>query len=220
MESLISFFKEGGPFMVVNVFFLAFALAVVVERAYSLFTIFGINDKPFVASVDRYLQAGNIEAAAKVCSAIPMPAMSRATRNLLKLMRNGFESPMLAVEESLMEVRPLVTARVAWLWSIANISTLIGLVGTVLGLIKAFVAVGGLSQDAKAAALSKGIAEAMNNTAFGLGIAVACIFFHLILNNQVVKIVEKTEHALFHFVNVHAQWRKGYRPAEGEQKKA
>ena len=220
MDSLISFFKEGGPFMVVNVFFLAFAMAVVVERAYSLFRIFRINDRPFVAAVDRYLQAGNIEAAAKVCSASPTPALSRATRNLLKLMRNGFESPMLAVEESLMEVRPLVTARVGWLWSIANIATLIGLVGTVLGLIKAFVAVGGLSQDVKAAALSKGIAEAMNNTAFGLGIAVTCIFFHLILNNEVVKIVEKTEHALFHFVNVHAQWRKGYRPAEGEQKKA
>lgn len=220
MESVIEFFRAGGPFMVVNVFFVAFAMAVVVERAYSLFFSYGINDKPFVAAVDRYLQAGNIEAAAKVCSASPSPALSRATRNLLKLMRNGFESPMLAVEESLMEVRPLVTARVGWLWSIANISTLIGLVGTVLGLIKAFQAVGALAADEKAAALSKGISEAMNNTAFGLGIAVLCIFFHLILNNQVVKIVEKTEHALFHFVNVHAQWRKGYRPAEGEQKKA
>jgi biopolymer transport protein ExbB/TolQ len=118
-----------------------------------------------------------------------------------------------------MEVRPLVQARVGWLWSIANIATLVGLVGTVLGLIKAFAAVDSVAADQKAAALARGISEAMNNTAFGLGIAVVCIFFHLIVNNQAVKIVEKTEHALFHFVNVHAQWRKGYRPAEGEAKK-
>jgi biopolymer transport protein ExbB/TolQ len=205
--------------MVVNVFFLAFAFAVVVERMYSLFLSYGINEKPFVAAVDRYLQAGNIEAAAKVCASSPAPALSRATRNLLKLMRNGFESPVLAVEESLMEVRPLVTARVGWLWSIANIATLVGLIGTIIGLIGSFQAVAAVSAEAKAAALSKGISEAMNNTAFGLSIAVICIFFHLILNNQSVKIVERTEHALFHFLNVHAQWRKGYRPAEGDQKK-
>jgi biopolymer transport protein ExbB/TolQ len=205
--------------MVVNVFFLAFALAVIVERLYSLFVSYGINEKPFLAAVDRYLQAGNIEAAAKVCANTPTPALSRGTRNLLKLLRNGAESPLLAVEESLMEVRPLVQARVGWLWSIANIATLVGLVGTVLGLIKAFAAVDSVAADQKAAALARGISEAMNNTAFGLGIAVVCIFFHLIVNNQAVKIVEKTEHALFHFVNVHAQWRKGYRPAEGEAKK-
>jgi biopolymer transport protein ExbB len=219
MDGLIHFFQEGGPFMMVNVFFLAFGLAVIVERLYSLFVSFGINEKPFLAAVDRYLQAGNIEAAAKVCANSPTPALSRGTRNLLKLLRNGAESPLLAVEECLMEVRPLVTARVAWLWSIANIATLIGLVGTVLGLIKAFGALDAVAADQKAAALSRGISEAMNNTAFGLGIAVVCIFFHLIVNNQAVKIVEKTEHALFHFVNVHAQWRKGYRPAEGESKK-
>ncbi len=219
MDRLIHFFQEGGPFMVVNVFFLAFALAVIVERLYSLFVSYGINEKPFLAAVDRYLQAGNIEAAAKVCANTPTPALSRGTRNLLKLLRNGAESPLLAVEESLMEVRPLVQARVGWLWSIANIATLVGLVGTVLGLIKAFAAVDSVAADQKAAALARGISEAMNNTAFGLGIAVVCIFFHLIVNNQAVKIVEKTEHALFHFVNVHAQWRKGYRPAEGEAKK-
>jgi len=76
-----------------------------------------------------------------------------------------------------------------------------------------------VSAAEKASALSRGIAEAMNNTAFGLGIAVLCIFIHLIVNNQAVKIVEKTEHALTHFINIHAQWRKGYRPAEGEAKK-
>jgi biopolymer transport protein ExbB/TolQ len=219
MDGLIEFFKEGGPFMIVNVFFLAFAMAVIVERMYSLFLSYNINEKPFVAAVDRYLQAGNIEAAAKVCASSPSPALSRATRNLLKLMRNGFESPVMAIEESLLEVRPLVMARIPWLWSIANIATLVGLIGTIIGLIGAFGALKAVAADEKSAALAKGIAEAMNNTAFGLSIAVICIFGHLILNNQSVKTVERTEHALFHFLNIHAQWKKGYRPADGSEKK-
>lgn len=215
MDSVVGFFQEGGPLMLVNLIWLVVALAVVIERGFSLFFRYRINEKPFVASVDRYLQAGNIEAAAKVCASTPAPALSRATRNLLKLMRNGYESPLMAVEEALMEVKPMVTARVTWLWAIANIATLIGLVGTIFGLIQAFKAVGALQADQRAEALSRGISEAMNNTAFGLGIAVVCIVSHLVLNNMVTKIVERAEHALFHFVNVHAQWRKGYRPPEG-----
>ena len=214
MDEILKFFQDGGPLMLVNLLFVVLTLAVVVERMYSLFVRYRINEKPFVAAVDRYLQAGNIEAAAKVCASYPSPALSRATRNLLKLMRNGFESPLMAVEESMLEVRPLITARVSWLWAIANIATLIGLIGTIFGLIKSFGAVAAVSADQKAAALAKGISEAMNNTAFGLGIAVVCIVAHLVLNTQVIKMVERAEHALFHFINVHAQWRKGYRPPE------
>jgi biopolymer transport protein ExbB len=217
MHGLLEFFKEGGPFMLVNVAFVVVALAVVIERLFSIFLRYRMNEKPFVAAVDRYLQAGNIEAAAKVCASTPVPALSRATRNLLKLMRNGYESPLMAVEESMLEVRPLVQARVAWLWSIANIATLVGLIGTIFGLIKSFKATAAVQADQKAAALAKGISEAMNNTAFGLSIAVTCIIAHLIINNQSQKTVERAEHALFHFVNVHAQWRKGYKPPETSQ---
>lgn len=211
MDSLVAFFKVGGPFMYVNIGFLVLALTVVSERLFSLFFRYRIAEKPFVAAVDRYLQAGNIEAAAKVCQTSPSPALSLATRNLLKLIRSGYESPIIAVEESMLEVRPLVQARVSWLWSIANIATLIGLIGTITGLIRAFSGIGAVAADQKAAALSKGISEAMNNTAFGLTIAVLCIFMHLILNNQATKTVEGTEHALFHFINVHAGWRKASR---------
>lgn len=214
MDGLVEFFKSGGLFMYINVIFTVMALAVVTERMYSVYARYSMSEKPFVAAIDRYLQAGNIEAAAKVCAQSPSQALSRATRNLLKLMRNGYESPVLAVEESLMEVRPMVMARIPWLWSIANIATLVGLIGTINGLIGSFRAIEAVSADQKAAALARGISEAMNNTFFGLSIAVFCIFGHLVVNNQASKIVEKAEHSLFHFVNVHAQWRKGYRPPE------
>lgn len=215
MDSILEFFQEGGPLMLVNLAFVVLSLAVVIERFFSLFARYRMNEKPFVAAVDRNLQAGNIEAAAKVCASAPERALSRATRSLLKLMRNGYESPLMAVEEAMLEVRPLVQARVGWLWAIANIATLVGLIGTIFGLIKSFKATAAVQADQKAAALAKGISEAMNNTAFGLSIAVFCIVAHLVLNNQLQKTLERTEHALFHFVNVHAQWRKGYKPPEG-----
>lgn len=214
MDGVLLFFHEGGEFMLINLVMVVISLAVVIERFFSLFARYRMNEKPFVAAVDRNLQAGNIEAAAKVCASAPERALSRATRSLLKLMRNGYESPLMAVEEAMLEVRPLVMARVSWLWAIANIATLIGLVGTIFGLIKAFKATAAVQQDQKAAALARGISEAMNNTAFGLSIAVFCIAAHLVLNNQATKTVERAEHALFHFVNVHAQWRKGYKPPE------
>jgi len=214
MDKLLEFFKEGGPLMLVNLAFVVLSLAVVIERTFSIFFRYRMNEKPFVAAVSRNLQAGNIEAAGKVCAGAPVPVLSRATRSLLNLMRKGYESPLMAVEESMLEVRPLVQARVSWLWAIANIATLIGLIGTILGLIKAFKATTALQADQKAAALARGISEAMNNTAFGLSIAVFCIIAHLVLNTQVTHIVERAEHALFHFVNVHAQWRKGYKPPE------
>lgn len=200
--------------MFINIGFLCLALGVVLERFIVIFFVLPINEKTFTASVEKYLKAGNIEAAAKACQVAPRPAMSRATRTLLGLLRNGYESPMLAIEESMMDVRSLIMTRVAWLWAIANIATIVGLIGTVSGLISAFLAVGALAADQRANALAKAISEAMNNTAFGLSIAVLCIIGHLVISSKAASLAEKVEHALFHFMNVHAQWKKGPRSAE------
>ncbi len=220
MDSVIAFFHDGGPFMIINVVFLMFGLAVVLERYIMIFHFLDINEKTFVASVEKYLKAGNVEAAAKACQVAPKPALSRATRTLLGLMKNGFESPMIAIEEAMGEARSVVNTRVAWLWAIANIATLVGLIGTVSGLINAFLSMNALAADQKAAALAGAIAEAMNNTFFGLSIAVICILGHLVVNSKAGSLIEKTEHSLFHFMNVYAQQRRGPRSAEPASAKA
>lgn len=220
MDHIVAFFQDGGPFMLINISFLVLGMGVVLERIIVVFFVLPINEKIFTASVEKYLKAGNIDAAAKVCQAAPRPALSRATRTLLSLLRNGYESPMMAVEEAMMDVRALVMTRVSWLWAIANIATLVGLIGTVAGLINAFQAISAVAADQRAAALSKGISEAMNNTAFGLSIAVLCILGHLVVSSKAASVTEKAEHALFHFMNVHAQWRKGPRAADAAAPKA
>jgi biopolymer transport protein ExbB len=92
------------------------------------------------------------------------------------------------MEERMSELMPELEKRIGALWSLANIATLIGLLGTISGLIRAFAAVAFAEPSQKSALLSKGISEAMYNTALGLGIAVLCMVFHLILHGQQKKI--------------------------------
>ena len=98
-----------------------------------------------------------------------------------------------AVEEALVEVSPPITVRIPWLWSLANVATLVGLVGTIFGLIGTFQALGNVPAEQKQALLSDGISKAMNNTAFALSIAVICIVCHLILSTYSKGMVETVE---------------------------
>jgi biopolymer transport protein ExbB len=86
------------------------------------------------------------------------------------------------VEEALTDVTPELKKRIGVLWSLANIATLIGLLGTISGLIGAFAAVGKAAAEQRSQLLSLKISEAMNNTAMGLGIAAACMIGHVFLN--------------------------------------
>ena len=97
------------------------------------------------------------------------------------------------MEESILEVTPLLQKRIQSLWSLANIATLLGLIGTITGLIAAFRSLGAVAAEQKNLVLSKGISEAMNNTAFGLGIAVTCILAHLILTSKAKGMIEEVE---------------------------
>ena len=94
------------------------------------------------------------------------------------------------------------------LWSIANVATLIGLIGTITGLIGAFAAVALASPDQKSALLTKGISEAMNNTAFGLSIAVTCILAHMFLSGTTKKIAEGTEYGAVKIENILTRLRQ------------
>jgi biopolymer transport protein ExbB/TolQ len=102
-----------------------------------------------------------------------------------------------ALEEAVLEVTPLVSKRISSLWSLANIATLLGLIGTITGLIGTFKSLGAASPEVKQQMLSKGISEAMNNTALGLTIAVTCIVAHLLLTLKSKSMIEEIEfHAL------------------------
>ena len=101
------------------------------------------------------------------------------------------------------ETMPALEKRIGSLWTLANLATLIGLLGTIRGLIRAFKAVGTIDDPSqKSALLSAGIAEAMWNTFLGLLIAVICMFFHLILSGMAKKQKQEMEKATMKLENL------------------
>src|SRR3954465_1432767 len=193
IDGLVGFFKEGGPFMLINIFWLACALAVVVERVITLMFRYNLNAPPFMEQVTKLVLTGNPDRAVKLCGAAPNAPLAKVIRSGLTRANRGELEVAKAVEEAVLENTPHISARIQWLWSLANIATLMGLIGTIVGLIGTFKSLGNVPADQKQAMLSKGISEAMNNTAFGLGIAVTCIIFHLFLTAYAKRMIETVE---------------------------
>jgi len=195
-DSLSEIFRVGGPFFILNTFFLAIVLALIVERAIYFLGRGHINAKAFLEQIKRLLAANNIDRAKKLCDATSAP-IARVAKAGLNRIHRGEAAVAQAMEETMVDVTPEVKVRIGALWSMANIATLVGLIGTIVGLIGTFKSLGAASPEMKQIMLSKGISEAMNNTAFGLIIAVTCIISHLLLTNKSKALIEELEfHAM------------------------
>jgi biopolymer transport protein ExbB len=182
---LVEAFKHNPTFIVCNLCTSAVVLTVVVERFVFQLTRYRVNSKEFFAQVKKLVSAGNIDRAIKLCEASDFPVLQLVKSGLTHSNKSADEIDA-SLSEKLSELKPEAEKRVGWLWSLANIATLIGLLGTVSGLIKTFSAISAanLSQADKQRMLSNGIAEAMYNTALGLGIAVFCMITHVILHSR------------------------------------
>lgn len=215
MTSIAQLFRDGGSLMWVNLFVLIFALAVVSERLFVLLFRLRINDKAFITAVEKLVMAGNFDRAVKLCTTQEGAAVPRVVRAALVNARLGGAGVAASIDESMTEVVPQVTRRAGILWGIANLATLIGLVGTVWGLIESFAAVALVSPDQKSVKLTEGIAHAMANTFFGLAIAVTCVFFHMFLSVLVKNVMDGLEHSAIRIENILAKRRLATGGREG-----
>jgi biopolymer transport protein ExbB len=202
IQTLAEFFKEGGPFMLVNVATSAVAIAIIFERVVVLAFKLNLNAPPFMEQIQKLVLAGNIDRAVKLCAAAPNAALARVVKAGLSRANRGEQEVARALEEAVLEVTPLVTKRIQPLWSLANVATLVGLIGTITGLIGTFKSLGAASPEMKQLMLSKGISEAMNNTAFGLTIAVVCIVAHLLLSSKAKAMIEEVEYSALRLENL------------------
>lgn len=184
-SQLVEAFKTNPTFMVLNLCTSAIVLTIVIERFAFQMTRYRVNSKEFFAQVKKLVAAGNIDRAIKLCEADDYPILQLVKAGLTHA-NKGADEIDASLSEKLSELKPQSEKRIGALWSLANIATLIGLLGTVSGLIATFgaIAAPGLSQSDKQRMLSNGIAEAMYNTALGLGIAVFCMITHIILHTR------------------------------------
>lgn len=181
---LAEFFRAGGQFMYINVVVSISTIAVITERTYRLYFQYNIHGRSFLEQAEKLILANNIDRAIKLCNSVPNALLPKVVKSGLLAAHKGRAAVSAALEEALLEYSPLIQKRVQTMWSLANIGTLIGLIGTIIGLIGAFKAVSLATPEQKTALLTEGIAEALNNTAFGLSIAVTNIIGHLFLSSQ------------------------------------
>jgi biopolymer transport protein ExbB/TolQ len=192
MQGIAQFLEHGGWVMYCNIIVLVTVLSIIVERFIFLLGKGQINAKGLLEQLRKLIQANNVDRAIRICGSRNAPLLRIAKAGLVHVHR-GEEALANAVEESLVETTPEVKKRIAALWSLANIGVLVGLFGTVLGLIRAFAAVSGADPAKRQEMLAMGISEALHNTALGLGIAVVAIIFHLILSGMAKKLVADLE---------------------------
>ncbi len=190
---LIKFFQTGGPFMYPILLVLALGLAISLERFLYISRTQSRTRKIWEQLVPM-LKAEDFDRAKKLTETVNTPVSTMLNygfaRKSANSNRDSIES---AMEEGIMETMPDLEQRTHYLATFANIATLLGLLGTIIGLIQAFTAVAGADPAEKADLLSASISVAMNTTAFGLVAAIPLILIHSFLVTKTARLIDNIE---------------------------
>jgi biopolymer transport protein ExbB/TolQ len=166
---------------------------VTIERFIFLFFRFNINGGQFFNQIQKLVMANNIDRAIKLCNAADKAALARVIKAGLTRANKSESDIAAAIEEASLEVGPAIGKRITMMSALANIATLLGLLGTIFGMIEAFEAVATVSADQRATALAKGIAIAINTTGFGLLVAIPLLTMHIFISNLAKKISDEID---------------------------
>jgi len=192
---LVGFFQKGGIFMYPILLVFAVGVAMALERWVQLRRIRNQNHKMWL-QVQPVLSEGDFDNAREMVnedkSTISrMLSMGLALQGAVRR-REDIE---IAMEESILEIIPQLEKRTPYVGLLANIATLLGLLGTIMGLIEAFTAVANANPAEKADLLSASISVAMNTTAFGLMVAIPLLLLHAKLTSTTGQIINSLEMA-------------------------
>ncbi len=202
MDTLIRFFQDGGVFMYPIAIILAIGLAITLERFISISLSKRKNRRAFEEMLP-LIQRKDYKSALNYASQSDAPIASIYGSGIARIPSSSRrEDVEYAMEEGLMETIPKLEKRTQYIATLANISTLMGLLGTIIGLIAAFTAVANADPSDKATLLSQSISVAMNTTAFGLMAAIPLLLAHSVLQSKTNEIVDSLEMAGVKFLNI------------------
>lgn len=201
-ETIASFFKDGGTFMLPIAIVLALGLAIAAERWVYL-TRARVRNLMRWKKLQPLLEKGELRSALSTSNGSNTAIDKILTYGLMRAStsKNSSEVEM-AMEEGLMEVMPRLERRTHYLATLANIATLLGLLGTIMGLIRAFTAVGEANPADKADLLSASISVAMNTTAFGLMAGIPLLLLHAYLTTKTTTVIDSLEMATVRIMNL------------------
>lgn len=218
-SSVINFFKDGGMFLYPLALIFVVGVSIAIER-YVYLTRETIRNRTLWENLVPALSSGNFK---QVVALTQNSKASIATilnygvaRVASARRRDDIEK---AMDESLLEVIPRIEKRTHFLSSLANVALLIGLLGTITGLIGAFSAVATANPAEKASLLAAAISVAMNNTASGLGVAITLLLAHMFLESKTTSLIDSLEIASVKFLNSITE-RQAHEPASAPQSPA
>ena len=195
LQSAAIFMNEGGLFMWIIFAAWCMGLVIILERLKALHQ-YDINGAKLMTKVKKHVLENNVLKAIEICSN-SKSVLGHVLKSGLKRANQSKEQIQDATEASVLEITPKVENRLSYLALVANVSTLLGLLGTIQGLIESFAAVADADPAAKAKLLALGISKAMNTTAFGLISAISIMVVHQYLSNKSEKILASVdEHSM------------------------
>lgn len=194
MSKWVEYFHHGGLIMYPLALMFLAGIACIIERMYMILFVYKSNSTALMKKMQRMVLEGNIEEAIKLCNSRKDAALHMVLKAGLMNADKPFEEIQEHVQVAISGVLPKLQHRMPYLFTIGNTATLLGLLGTVFGLITTFEAVGAVEGSQKQALLSAGISEAMSATAFGLLTAVPTMGVYGYLMNHINTIVDDVEH--------------------------
>jgi len=202
INTIANFFHDGGFWMYPILLVGSTGMAIGIERFIKL-TRVEIANRRMWEKLHPVLYKGDFDQAREMTrndkSSISQLLMMGLERQGSVRRREDIE---IVMEEEMMAIIPQLEKRTAYIALFANLSTLLGLLGTIIGLIQAFQAVANAAASEKAALLSASISEAMNCTAFGLIVAIPLLVVSLFLTTKAGNIIDSLEMASLKTLNI------------------
>ncbi|HEY9065260.1 MAG TPA: MotA/TolQ/ExbB proton channel family protein [Burkholderiaceae bacterium] len=202
LSTAIKFFQDCGLFIYPSLLIMSLGLAIAIERFVFLSRARSQNSKTW-SELLPVLQRGQFKEAQSMTSRSDAAVGKIVNYGLARMQSPGRREDFdAAMEEGMMEIVPRLEKRTHYIATFANVITLVGLLGTIIGLIKGFTAVAQVNPAEKAEMLSASISIAMNNTAFALMVAIPFLLIHSFLQAKTSEIVDGLEAAKISFLNL------------------
>ncbi len=181
---LMKSYNDGGVGMHFILICLVFTLAVLIDRVVVLYLKANIDKEAFLRGLKPHIYAGDLDKAIAFCAAQKKTPLVSVIKAGLINVPKGEEDVQAAMDEATLRESPRIERRTGYLAMLGNVSTLLGLLGTIIGLIHAFGAVANANPADKATILANSISEAMNCTAFGLLVGIVALVMYSVLQGR------------------------------------
>ncbi|MBN1980360.1 MAG: MotA/TolQ/ExbB proton channel family protein [Chitinivibrionales bacterium] len=180
-----------------------FSITIIIDRTIVLVIKSGFKSELFIKEVLTHIRKNDLAAVQRLCTKAKRMAAASLVKAGLDQVTAGTQQFRNAIDESMLKQVPQLEKRTGYLAMIGNVSTLLGLLGTVYGLIMSFAAVGrpGIDAVQKSELLAAGIATAMNSTFVGLSVAIIAIILYAVIKSKTQKIIDELDEFSLRLVN-------------------